>query len=201
MMKKTITIIFCVLGIIALYIFFYYFCIIPNHYEEIDIPTPNITKGKNKVDGVVLHHTATFTPKQSILTLTTPSKKVSCHVLISYDGTRYIFANPRQITRHAGRSYFKGKNNVNRFMIGIEFQGCTSYFPLTNRQIASAVEYLKPILKKYDIPIENIVTHKMIRDEWIKRHPNDGTPTKPDIAERDYKRVIKSLININNSNK
>lgn len=76
---------------------------------------------------------------------------------------------------------------------GTEFQGCTNIMPLTNRQIASAVEYLTPIIHKYRIPLENIVTHEMVRDEWRISHRGDGTPAKPDIVERDYKRVLESL--------
>lgn len=30
----------------------------PAHYDEIQHPTPNVTAGRNRVQGVVLHHTA-----------------------------------------------------------------------------------------------------------------------------------------------
>lgn len=192
-MKKVLFAILIMLALSGVTGYIYYFVLVPDKYEEIDLPTPNISKGRNSVEGVVLHHTATFTADNALRWLTTPKSKVSCHVLIDYDGTRYVLARPELITHHAGRSALRGQTMCNRFTIGIEFQGCTNIMPLTNRQIASAVEYLTPIIHKYRIPLENIVTHEMVRDEWRISHRGDGTPAKPDIVERDYKRVLESL--------
>jgi len=201
-MKKIIigTIACIVVAIASIIIYFYApkdeFVAAPKdgeNYKEISFPTPNLTQGKNKVQGVVLHHTATASIKQSLVALTSPKRNVSCHVLIDYDGTRYILAQPEQITHHAGYSTLNGRNHCNAFTIGIEFQGCTTVTPLTEKQIASAVEYLKPIIKKYHIPSKNIVTHEMVRTEWLNNHPNSNVPTKPDVVQRDYKRVLKAL--------
>lgn len=175
----------------AVYVRFYTFA--PAHYKEVRHPTPNLSKGRNRLQGVVLHHTATFTAQQSLRTLTSTKTKVSCHVLIDYDGTRYILAEPKQISHHAGYSTYHGRNWCNNFMIGIEFQGCTNVAPLTNQQIASAVEYLTPIIKQYDISLDNVVTHKMVRDEWNDTHPDRRTATKPDITSRDHRRVLRAL--------
>ena len=131
--KYTMLLILSTMGLTTIFVYIYYFCCVPDSYEEMMCQTPNITPGKNLINGVVLHHTATFTPQQSVRSLTSPSNKVSCHVIVSYDGTRIVLANPSQITWHAGRAYFNGKTNVNRYTIGVEFQGCTLYFPLTNR--------------------------------------------------------------------
>lgn len=173
--------------------YIYFYTVVPEYYREVKYPTPNITQGRNRVQGVVLHHTATFTVAQSLRTLTSSSKRVSCHVLIGYDGTRYILAEPRQITHHAGQSILNGRLWCNNFTIGIEFQGCTNVAPLTNRQIASAVEYLKPLIKEYGISLDNIVTHEMVRTAWNEIYPAKRTASKPDIVQRDYQRVLAAI--------
>lgn len=87
-----------------------------------------------------------------------------------------------------------GKSSCNKFTIGIEFQGNTCVQPLTEAQINSAINYLLPILKKYKIPISNIVTHQQVRDNWLKKHPDrKDVPTKVDITPTEYNRFIKAL--------
>lgn len=112
---------------------------------------------------------------------------------MDYDGTRYILAKPKEITGHAGKSYFNGKLDCNKFTIGIEFQESTNVFPLTERQVASATEYIKPVLREYNIPVENIVTHKTIRDNYNRMNPSKRAAQKIDICQRDYERFIKAL--------
>lgn len=48
-------------------------------------------------------------------------------------------------------------------MHGIEFQAPGPNTPLTNEQVQSAVEYLKPIIRKYNIRLEDITTHEQVR--------------------------------------
>jgi len=165
-----------------------------NVYKEVDYPTPNIDRDKiNTVEGVILHHTAEPTVEKSLSVLTSLKKKVGTHVVINTDGTRYIMANPEVVTFHAGLSILNGKVGCNNFTIGIEFQGNTLEKPLTKDQIYSAIEYLKPIIKKYHIPIKNIVTHEMVRQAYKKRYPNKRCSGKADITPIEYQRFIKVL--------
>lgn len=69
-----------------------------------------------------------------------PRTQRSSHVAIGYGGERIQFANPQQVTFHAGQSMFNGTSNVNDFTLGIEFQGRTDQKPLTDAQINSAIE-------------------------------------------------------------
>lgn len=195
-MRKTLLflfIAFCLLlcGVGALWT--YYSVKVPKHYQEIDYPTQTLIKGRNRVQGIVLHHTATLTTSQSLRILTGKDTGRSTHVLIAYNGTRYILAQPKERTCHAGYSKMNSREWCNNFTIGIEFQGSTDLVPLTGRQIASAVEYIEALKKKYYIPIENIVTHEMVRDAYITAHPEKHVDTKCDIVQRDYKRVLNAL--------
>ena len=164
------------------------------HYKEISYPTPNIEPDSvNDVQGVVLHHTAESTIQKSLDILSSPEKKVSTHVVIDYDGTRYIMAKPTAVTWHAGRSILRDREECNSFTIGIEFQGNTLENPLTTDQINSAIEYLLPIISQYHIPIENIVTHEMVRQTYKKKYPDSKVYNKCDITQKEYHRFIKAL--------
>lgn len=163
-------------------------------YKEIKHPTPNYDRERvNRVEGVILHHTAEPTVKRSLEVLTSLKKKVGTHVVIDTDGTRYIMASPETVTYHAGFSILNGKEGCNYFTIGIEFQGNTLEAPLTLDQITSAIEYLQPIIKKYNIPIKNVVTHEMVRKAYKKKYPHKRCSGKVDITQTEYKRFVKSL--------
>lgn len=178
-------------------------CLEGNYFVEYH-HTDKCTPGINQVNAIVLHHTAAMhNIKGTVWCFCYASEcRFSCHVIIDYDGSRYVLASPDKITWHAGRSYLNGRDSVNLFSIGVEFQGNTCVQPLTDDQIESAVEYLLPIIKEYDIPLENVVTHQQIRQNWIERNPdlvNDlkkqGNPVKEkiDIAQNEYDRFIDIL--------
>lgn len=169
-------------------------------YFVVDYPTANKSFRKNKVDGIILHHTGTVDIKTSlkIMTRHRGSNRVSCHVLIDKDGTRYIMAKPEAVTWHAGYSEHNGRENCNNFMIGIEFQGNTNAEPLTDEQIESAIAYCLPIMKRYGIKEDDITTHRKVRDNWMLSHKKStNIPRKVDINEKEYERFLKELHNTN----
>lgn len=157
--------------------------------------TENLYVNGNEVKGVVLHHTAASGSAEDVANnMCKPGHKVSCHVVIDKDGTRYILAEPTDITWHAGYSKLGNRFKANEFTIGIEFHGNTLEAPLTEAQIESAVDYLKPIIKQYKIPTKNIVTHQMIRDAYREAVPsNKKAWPKVDITPEEYERVLKAL--------
>lgn len=164
-------------------------------YWETYMPTPNVYEGKNEVSGIVLHHTAHEGPADRVArALCDSTNTVSCHVVIDKDGTRYVLAPPEAITWHAGYSKWGDRYRVNTFMVGIEFQGNTLVEPLTVEQIESAIEYMRPIIEKYDIKAQNIVTHQMIRDAYREANPkNRKAWPKVDITPEEYDRVKEAL--------
>lgn len=167
----------------------------PIPFDEIYSPSENLGEGVNDVRGVVLHHTATSNITQSLNGLTKKRKSgnVSCHLLVDLDGTRYVLANPEDITWHAGPSRLNGRDNANEFTIGIEFQGNTLEKPLTQAQIESAIDYLIPILEQYKIPKENIVTHEFIRKEYKMKYPKRKVSAKVDVVPEEHERFMHRL--------
>lgn len=190
----------------------------PIQFPSDTILTPNIRtelsqsylKGyplQNEQSGVLLHHTAFMEPDLTDVVghLTNPAHEVSSHVVIGYDGSRKILATPDKVTFHAGHSMWNNRSNVNDFMVGIEFQGDTNKKDLTNEQIQSAVEYLKPIIKQNNIKLEDITTHEQVRNlynhyvarENLNRKRRDrltAAPPKHDINQVNYEKIINELL-------
>lgn len=140
----------------------------------------------NEKKGIVLHHTGFQDPDLTgvINYFKNPTNEAGAHVLIGYDGKRKLLAQPNQVPFHAGVSSWKGRDNVNDYMLGVEFQGNTTRKPLTEAQINSFLEYADPIIRANNIPLENIISHKMISPD-----------RKPDITDKEYKRVMEIVKN------
>lgn len=163
-------------------------------YRVVSYPTQNYDREKkNEVRGVILHHTALPTIERSLEVLTLPVNKVSTHCLIDTDGTRYILCAPDVVAYHAGLSLLNGREKCNEFTIGVEFQGNTVEKPLTDDQINSALEYLIPIINDYQIPLDSIVTHEMVRTNYMNKYPEKKIKDKCDITAPEYERVMKAL--------
>lgn len=163
-------------------------------FNEVKYPTPNYDSTKtNEILGVILHHTAEPTVESALNILSSPEKKVGTHVVIDTDGTRYVMAEPSVVAYHAGFSVLNGRDSCNHFTVGIEFQGNTLVAPLTEKQIASGIEYLLPLIDKNRIPLENIVTHEMVRTAYKQKYPQKRCSGKVDITPTEYHRFMDSL--------
>lgn len=151
---------------------------------------------KNENKGFVLHHTGSLNDNMTSVTntLTNKNSGKSTHVIIDTNGDRRVLADSDKVTFHAGLSRHKGRNYVNDFMQGIEFIGDTNKKDLTEEQIDSAIEYMMPYIKKNNLSLDDIVTHEMIRNNWIKyaKEGNDKrlSTGKPDINQRNYNRIM-----------
>ena len=152
---------------------------------------------QNEQKGIVLHHTAFMDDNlQGVVNHLTRKGGESAHVVIGFDGTRKVLARPSQVTFHAGQSVWNKRDNVNDFMVGIEFQGDTDKKDLTQKQIDSAVEYMAPIIRQNNIRLEDIVTHQQVRDmynDYARKNGRKTAPSKPDINYANYVRVIEAL--------
>lgn len=153
----------------------------------------------NEQKGIVLHHTAFMEDDLTKVLnhLTDPKTEVSAHVVIGFDGSRKVLATPDKVTFHAGESVHGGRENVNDFMIGIEFQGDTNKKDLTPQQIESAIEYLEPIVRKNNIRLEDIVTHQDVRDmynDYARKAGLKEAESKPDINQRNYNLILQALL-------
>lgn len=177
-----------------------------NRFPVDTVLTPNIRteqdesykKGHSLVNenkGVVLHYTAFQGNDMQGVTehFMNPKSGASSHVVIGKNGERRVFADKDAVTFHAGWSSFNGRENVNDFMQGIEFMAAGPDEKLTDEQVQSAVEYLLPLIREYNIPLENITTHEEVRNQYIKAHPRERRPNKSDLSPSQYNQIIEAL--------
>lgn len=85
--------------------------------------------------------------------------KVSAHVLIGRDGALVQFVSFADQARHAGVSFYQGKDYCNVYSIGIELEGVVGG-PFTDRQYDGLTRLSRALLERYPgITPERIVGH------------------------------------------
>jgi len=103
--------------------------------------------------------------RESIKRLCNPKSKVSCHFLITQNGTIYRFVEDNQVAWHAGKSFWGKYKNLNKNSIGIELVNKGHEFGYTNfrkQQLLSLIKVCKNLIKKFKIKKQNIVGHSDI---------------------------------------
>jgi len=158
-------------------------------YDERRVSTPN--KGSKVIipEAIVLHH-SDGSYLGGVDWITNPASKVSYHVLIARDGRRTVLANDTDRCWHAGVSSWNGRKDLNSWSLGVSWEGNTYEDPLGEAAMASAIEYLVPRLKKWNIPINMVVTHQQVA-------PTRKTDISPGDAAR-FKSRLRSALNTEN---
>lgn len=149
-------------------------------YPEVYKASPN-QSGTIKPKFVVLHHSSGSHDGTRSWILNKASQ-VSYHYLIAADGSRTQFVYDKKRAWHAGRSSWKGVSGLNGHSIGISFYGDTNKRTPSAVEIDSAAKKCKYLMDKFDLGIENILSHKMIA-------PN----RKNDPSDETYQMVIKRI--------
>eukprot|EP01037_Dinobryon_pediforme_P021760 gene21760-22720_t len=86
----------------------------------IDTPSPNFDDRSLPVSIIVLHYTGMETAQAAIDRLRDPEAKVSAHYLIAEDGQVLRMVPEDKRAWHAGKSCWRGIEDVNSASIGIE---------------------------------------------------------------------------------
>ena len=85
--------------------------------------------------------------------------RVSSHLLINRDGSLVQFVPFNKCAWHAGQSSFEGRDDCNKFSIGIELEG-TIKENFTDQQYAIFFFFFSLLKREY--PVKNIVGHSEI---------------------------------------
>ena len=86
----------------------------------IHLECPKNRQGLGVPDMIILHYTAGTSAESSAKFLVRPDVKASAHVVIGRDG-QVIQLVPFNIEAwHAGKSSYRGRNELNHYSIGIE---------------------------------------------------------------------------------
>ena len=112
-----------------------------------------------EIDCVVLHATAGGLAG-TLAWFENPNSGVSAHYVAAKDGRIFPMVEEKKKAHHAGASEFQGREDFNRFSVGIEIvnlnNGLDPYPPDQFEAMVDLVDYL---VEKYDIQRQWIVTH------------------------------------------
>jgi N-acetyl-anhydromuramyl-L-alanine amidase AmpD len=158
----------------------------PKVYVERRLNTPNKGSSLIKPEAVILHHTS-GSYNGSVSWCMNPDSKVSYHVIIARDGRRTVLADDRFRTWHAGKSVWQGRPDLNGWSLGLAWDGDTYFEPLGEDAMRSAIEYLVPRMKRWNIPMHMVLTHQQIA-------PNRKNDISPADAARFKSRLKTALV-------
>lgn len=136
---------------------------------------------------IVLHHTSGNYNGSISWTNRTHDNKgkrlyASYHCIIARDGRRTITNEDDNRAYHAGASTFKGKKSLNGWSLGVAFERDTNTEPLQDAAIESALEYMLPRMKKWNITPDNVTDHRTV-----------SPGRKNDLAQKEYEKFMKIL--------
>ena len=130
--------------------------------EIIDAPSPNFDERDQPISMIVLHYTGMEDGESAIARLRDPESRVSCHYLVEEDGRVLRMVPEEKRAWHAGRSWWRGMQNVNSASIGIELVNPGhewGYRPFPEEQIDALVPLVAQIKERHGITRGNVVGH------------------------------------------
>lgn len=131
----------------------------------IDTPSPNFDERTSQVSMLVLHYTGMVDAASAIARLVDPEAKVSAHYLIAEDGQIVRMVDESKRAWHAGRSHWRGFDDINSASIGIELVNPGhefGYRPFPDAQIDALIPLVAAIVERHGITRGNIVGHSDI---------------------------------------
>ena len=116
---------------------------------------------------IVLH--TTEAPARS--SLNKVSDRGECHFCVTEEGTIYRIVDRDREAFHAGRSMWEGKEDVDKYSVGIE---CVGYHnkPMSIVQLRAIAALVKELQSMYNIPDHRVVCHSHVAygaaNKWDK---------------------------------
>jgi N-acetylmuramoyl-L-alanine amidase len=111
-----------------------------------------------KINSIVIHHTDMTNVHDALNLLCSPKNAVSCHYLIGKDGKVYQLVADELRASHAGQSFWRGKEAINDYSIGIELDN-NGNEPFAKSQMKVLLQLCQELLKRHPIEQRNIVAH------------------------------------------
>lgn len=128
--------------------------------------SPNFDAREHDAIDMVVVHSTHLSFKDSIERLSDPASKVSCHYVIDLDGAIYQLVDDAKRAWHAGESFWRGREKLNNYSIGIELVDTDAsgvrlnYF--SDLQMKAVISLCLDLIAKYNIKPYNIVAHSDI---------------------------------------
>lgn len=134
--------------------------------KVIERPSTNFSdRTDDEIDTIVLHYTGLETLDEALSVMCNPAREVSAHYCVADNGDIYQLVDEEKKAWHAGKSYWRERENINENSIGIEITNPGhewGYTEFPNEQIVSVIELCKAIMGRHNIDQKNIVAHSDI---------------------------------------
>ena len=143
--------------------------------------SPNFDLKKRKIKDIkfiVFHYTGMKNEKKAIRKLTDSNSKVSSHYFITNNGKILTLVPDLYVAWHAGISSWKKYKFINKYSIGIEISNPGhdyNYKKFNKKQINSAINLSKLLIKKYKIKSSYVLGHSDISPDR-KKDPGEKFP-------------------------
>lgn len=131
----------------------------------IETPSPNFDDRALPITMLVLHYTGMQDAASAIARLTDPEAKVSAHYLIAEDGQILRMVDESKRAWHAGKSCWRGIEDINSASVGIEIVNPGhefGYRPFPEAQIDALIPLVAEIEQRHGITRGNVVGHSDI---------------------------------------
>jgi len=131
----------------------------------IEAPSPNFDERTAPVSILVMHYTGMPDAASAIAWLRNPESKVSAHYVVAEDGQVLRLVDEAHRAWHAGKSHWRGIDNLNSASIGIEIVNPGhefGYRPFPDVQIDAVIELTAAIVARHAITRGNVVGHSDI---------------------------------------
>jgi N-acetylmuramoyl-L-alanine amidase len=131
----------------------------------IDAPSPNFDERALPVSILVLHYTGMRDAASAIDRLRAPDAKVSSHYVVAEDGQVLRLVDESKRAWHAGKSHWRGIDDVNSASVGIEIVNPGhefGYVPFPEAQIDALIPLVSEIVGRHKITRGNVVGHSDI---------------------------------------
>jgi N-acetylmuramoyl-L-alanine amidase len=129
---------------------------------------------------LVLHYTGMKDGPSALARMRDPEAEVSAHYMVEEDGTVFGLVPEDRRAWHAGKSWWRGDDDLNSRSIGIEIVNPGhewGYRPFPDVQIDAVIELCQGILSRWPIPQNRIVAHSDIAPDR-KEDPGELFPWK-----------------------
>jgi N-acetylmuramoyl-L-alanine amidase len=147
-----------------------------------------------QIEFLVLHHIEAKSVDQALELL--KKDQVSAHFLIDESGKIFELVDENDVAYHAGVSFWRGNESLNRNSIGIEFLNSAPFTKkFENLQMQSAIALCQYLMDKYAIPVINVVGHSDVAYYPVpypvpQRGEDEGFG--PSSGEENKKAVVKA---------
>jgi N-acetylmuramoyl-L-alanine amidase len=148
--------------------------------KVVQAPSPNFNERLFPLDMLVLHYTGMKDGPSALARLRDPAAQVSAHYMVEEDGTVFAMVPEDKRAWQAGKSWWRGDDDLNSRSIGIEIVNGGHDFglpPFPDVQIAAVIELCRGILSRWPIPQNRIVAHSDIAPDR-KDDPGERFPWK-----------------------